>query len=89
MPNDYSDLKAKVLARFAGHDYVPDGPVVFAWHIHHDVLAEPLCEPVSRRVMRLENAMKLLALVEQRAGSPEIVLEIIKSLIQKWASPRD
>jgi len=45
MPS-YSDLRAKCLARFEGHDYDPDGPLVFAWHVHHDKWIEPLTEPI-------------------------------------------
>jgi len=46
----YAELKAEVLQRFAGCDYTPDGPVVWAWHVHHNVLAEVLEAPISQRV---------------------------------------
>jgi len=47
---DYSKLAAKCVARFEDRDYVPGGPPVYAWHVHHGVLLEPLIEPVANRV---------------------------------------
>lgn len=47
---DYSELRAKCLARFEGRDFQPGGPPVFAWHVHHDMLLEPLVEPIANRV---------------------------------------
>jgi len=47
---DYSELRARVLARFEGCDYDPNGPTVFAWHVHHDRPCEPLTEPIANRV---------------------------------------
>ena len=43
-------LATKVLVRFKGKDYLPDGPIRFGWHIHHDFLVEPLIEPIRNRV---------------------------------------
>ena len=43
-------LATKVLVRFKGKDYLPDGPIRFGWHIHHDFLVEPLIEPIRDRV---------------------------------------
>ena len=42
-------LKNECLARFEGHDYEPGKPR-FAWHVHHDKLADLLAEPVINRV---------------------------------------
>ena len=57
---------------------------------HH--LSEPevrlQSEPVSQRVIRLQNAMKFLDLVEQRARSPEVVREIIERLIFEYGFTR-
>jgi hypothetical protein len=57
VPRDYAELKAsyatlraKVLARFKGRDYDPNGPTVFAWHVHHEQLLEALTEPIACRV---------------------------------------
>jgi len=47
---DYSKLRSECLARFEGHDYIPTGPPVFAWHIHHGTLIELLFEPIANRV---------------------------------------
>ena len=47
---DYSELRAKVLKRFEGRDYVAGGLYVFVWHVHHDRLAGPLTEPIANRV---------------------------------------
>jgi FAD/FMN-containing dehydrogenase len=41
---------AEALARFEGHDYSEDGPPVFVWHLHHEVLCEPLTEPIANRI---------------------------------------
>jgi len=43
-------LATKVLVRFKGKDYLPDGPIRFGWHMHHDLLVEPLIEPIRDRV---------------------------------------
>jgi len=52
MTNDQTidKLCAECLARFEGRDYDPDGPPVWAWHIHHTELVEVLIEPVASRV---------------------------------------
>jgi len=49
-PPDFAKEKKACLARFEGHDYEPDGPQVFVWHVHHDTLMEPLTEPIAERV---------------------------------------
>jgi len=49
MPNFAKEMKA-CLARFEGHDYEPDGPPVFVWHVHHDTFTEPLTKPIAERV---------------------------------------
>ena len=48
--NDYAELRARVLARFEGSDYDPEGPLVFAWLVHHKQLVEVLDEPIVNRV---------------------------------------
>jgi len=52
MTNDQTidKLCAECLARFEGRDYDPDGPPMWAWHIHHTELVEVLIEPVASRV---------------------------------------
>lgn len=47
---DYSELRAECLARFVGHDYVSDGPLVFVWHIKHGGMLDTLFEPIVNRV---------------------------------------
>ena len=49
----HDDLVKDVLARFAGRDYRPDGPPVWAWHVHHDILGEPLSAPIIARVQAI------------------------------------
>ena len=44
------ELCKEVLARFVGHDYVPGGPVVLAWHVHHGRLCERLRYPIQDRI---------------------------------------
>ena len=60
--NNYAELRAEVVARFAGHDYDPRGPIVFAWHVHHDRLLEPLVEPIDNRldwIFRIKRACEI------------------------------
>jgi len=46
----YDDLRAEVIKRFEGHDYDPNGPLVLVWHLHHDMLLEPLEERIANRI---------------------------------------
>jgi len=46
-------------------------------------VTKPESEPISRRALRVRNAMKFLDLIEIRAGSPEVVRQIIDRVLEE------
>ena len=45
--NDATIGEVAAVKRFQGRDYVPGGPVRFAWAIHDESIVEPLCKPIA------------------------------------------
>ena len=45
--NDATMGEVAAVKRFQGRDYVPGGPVRFAWAIHDESIVEPLCKPIA------------------------------------------
>src|SRR3990167_4801535 len=61
----------------------------FYWHIHHDVLCEPLTEPIENLIKSIkENKPKEEVELRLRLLKP-IKSELLKEFVEAWAEARD
>ncbi len=82
---DYGILRAKVLRRFEGHDYVPGGPLVFVWHVHHGKLLGPLIAPIEERIDYIIDQKEDHEIVTRLDWLRPVMCELPEVFVKAWA----